>query len=147
MSVKHIVLYADDDIDDLQFINEAFSRFSNSIELVTVRDGLEAVEYLESFPTYQHIPCLIILDINMPRLDGKEALKTIREMERFKDVPVILFTTSSQKIDKEFAKTYNAGFLTKPVDYLELDMIANNFIEHCTDETKRSLKTDKNKIA
>lgn len=144
MSPKNIVLYADDDIDDLQFIKEAFCHHSDSVELVTVADGLEAVVYLKNIPVNQQTPCLIILDINMPRMDGKEALKTIREMKRFEEVPAILFTTSSQHKDKEFAQNYNAGFLTKPIDYNQLDLIAGQFIEHCTNEIKKKLMKETN---
>lgn len=139
MSPKNTVLYADDDIDDLQFIKEAFYHYSDSVELVTVSDGLEAVAYLNNIPVHQQTPCLIILDINMPRMDGKEALKTIREMKRFEEVPAILFTTSSQHKDKEFAKSYNAGFLTKPIDYKQLNQIAGQFVEHCADNIKKKL--------
>ncbi|WP_018614044.1 response regulator [Segetibacter koreensis] len=139
MFPKNIVLYADDDIDDLQLIKEAFSPYSNDVELITVTDGLEAIAYLENIPLHQPVPCLIILDINMPRMDGKEALKIIRGINRFKKVPSILFTTSSQTKDKEFAKTYNAGFLTKPIDYNQLDLIAGQFIKHCTDEVKNKV--------
>lgn len=139
MLSKNIVLYADDDIDDLQLIKEAFSPYSDKVELVTVSDGLEAITYLENIPVHQPAPCLIILDINMPRMNGKEALKVIRELNRFDEVPAILFTTSSQTKDKDFAKTYNAGFLTKPTDYNQVDLIAGQFIEHCTGEIKNNL--------
>ncbi len=144
MSPKNIVLYADDDVDDLQFIKDAFYHYSDSVELVTVTDGLEVVAYLENIPANQATPCLIVLDINMPRMNGKEALKLIREMERFEEIPAILFTTSSQNKDKEFAETYNAGFLTKPIDYGQLDVIAGQFIKHCKDEIKKKLLKELN---
>ena len=140
MLTKNIVLYADDDIDDLQLIKEAFFPYSDKVELVTVSDGLEAVSYLENIPLHQPTPCLIILDINMPRMDGKEALKVIREINRFEEIPAILFTTSSQTKDKEFAQAYKAGFLTKPADYNQVDLIAGKFIEHCTSEIKNHLQ-------
>jgi len=142
MLPKNVVLYADDDIDDLQLIKEAFSPYSDNVELITVSDGLEAVTYLENIPLHQPTPCLIILDINMPRMDGKEALKTIRDINRFEEIPAILFTTSSQSKDKEFAKIYNAGFLTKPIDYHQVDKIAGQFIDHCSDEIKKQLLRD-----
>ncbi len=144
MLPKNTVLYADDDLDDLQFIREAFYHYSDSVELVTVSDGLEAVAYLNNISVHQPTPCLIILDINMPRMDGKEALKIIRDMKRFEEVPAILFTTSSQHKDQEFARTYNAGFLTKPIDYSQLNRIAGKFVEHCTDEIKKKLQKEMN---
>lgn len=144
MLPENIVLYADDDLDDLQFIKESFAHYSNHIELVTVPDGIEAITYLQNIPSDSSLPCLIILDINMPRMDGKEALKTIRGMKRFEKVPVVLFTTSSQSKDREFSKMYNAGFLTKPITYTDLEVIAHTFIGHCSVETKNKLMKQMN---
>lgn len=144
MFTENIVLYADDDPDDVQFIKESFANYSDSVGLVTVFDGFEAVTYLKNISVEDEIPCLIILDINMPRMDGKEALKIIRGMKRFEKVPVILFTTSSQMQDKEFSKKYDAGFLTKPIDYSQLDVIAGEFIEQCTPEAKKKLSRQMN---
>jgi CheY-like chemotaxis protein len=137
---KSIVLYADDDIDDLEFIKDAFLDYKDQVELITVSDGLEALEYLKNLQEGDQEPCLVVLDINMPRMDGKEALKLIREIPRFKQIPAILFTTSSQHADKEFAKKNNAGFLTKPIDYGELDTITSLFLEHCTPDVKEKLR-------
>lgn len=140
MSVRNIVVYADDDIDDIQLVYEAFSQYSKNVELVTFSDGLQTLSYLNNLPEDEPSPCLIILDINMPRMDGKEALTKIRELKRFKDIPAILFTTSSQPRDKEFAEKYNAGFITKPIDFTQMDIIAGKFIEHCTDEIKKNIR-------
>lgn len=137
MSAKKIVLYADDDADDIQLVREAFNNYSQTVELVTVADGLEALAFLKNLSSDDPSPCLIILDINMPRMDGKEALMKVRQMKRFEDVPSILFTTSSQQRDKDFAEEYNAGFLTKPIDYNQIEIIAGKFIEHCSDGIKK----------
>jgi CheY-like chemotaxis protein len=141
MSVKNIVLYADDDLDDVQLVQDAFSQYARNVELVTVGDGLEAVAYLKNLATDEPAPCLIILDINMPRMDGKEALVQIREMQRFQKIPAILFTTSSQPRDKEFATKYKSGFITKPIDVKQMDIIAGRFIEHCSDEIQREIRS------
>lgn len=142
MSLKSTVLYADDDIDDLQLIKEVFSNYSNNVQLITFSDGYEALSFLRTLPKQEAAPCLIILDINMPRMDGKEALKDLRKMERYQEVPVILFTTSSHSKDKEFAADHNAGFITKPIDYDQMDVIASTFIEHCTDEVKKKIRKE-----
>jgi len=141
MSAKLVVLYADDDVDDIQLIRDAFSPYSNKVELICVSDGLEAISFLKNIPHTAPSPCLIILDINMPRMDGKEALAKIRQMKRFENAPAILFTTSSQPIDKAFATKYNAGFFTKPMDYNQVDIVVSTFIEHCTDEINKNIET------
>lgn len=137
---RHIVLYADDDIDDLQLVKEAFDQYASNVDVVTVQDGVEAVSYLKSLSDLDPSPCLIILDINMPRMDGKQALKQIRNIERLEGIPVVMFTTSSMPIDRNFAEQYKAGFLTKPLDLRQMEAIADEFIEHCTDEIKKNIR-------
>ena len=137
---KNIVLYADDDIDDLQLVKEAFLQYANNVEVVTVNDGTEALEYLDNLPESSPLPCLILLDINMPRMTGKEALMKLRQKERFTTIPAILFTTSSMPLDKDFATKYNAGFITKPIDVRQMELITDQFIDHCTEEAKRNMQ-------
>ncbi len=139
MSAGNIVLYAYDDYDDLELVRDAFKQHSQNVQLVTVTDGYQVLSFLKNLSPLDAAPCLVILDINMPRLNGKDTLVQLRQMDRFKDLPTILFTTSTQPRDKAFAHQYNAGFLTKPVDITQLDLIADKFIEHCTDEIKRNI--------
>ena len=143
ISPKHIILYADDDEDDRLLLEDSFMPYSSNIEMVCMVNGFEVISYLESLHVLDPMPCLVILDINMPLIDGKEALKKIRSMNRFKDVPVILFTTSSQEKDKFFAEKHNAGFLTKPIDAEQMKMIADTFIEHCTEDVKKDIRRSK----
>jgi CheY-like chemotaxis protein len=143
-SRKHIVLYADDDPDDLMLVKEAFIRYSDNVEVVTAPNGEQAISYLMELDPFDPAPCLIILDINMPRLDGKEALKKIRTLQRFNNIPVVLFTTSSYTLDREFASQYKAGFITKPLDVRQIEVIADQFVQHCTDEIKKSIRKELN---
>jgi CheY-like chemotaxis protein len=140
IGAKHIVLYADDDIDDLQLVVDAFSPYASMVEVITVNDGTEALAYLRNLAPSDPIPCLIILDINMPRLSGKDTLVQLRKMERFHSVPVMLFTTSSLLRDKEFAAEYDAGFLTKPIDVRQMDVITGRFISHCSNEVQENIR-------
>lgn len=137
---KHLVLYADDDKDDIRFVEEAFSENILNVELVTVEDGQKAIDYLNRLSVLDANPCLIILDVNMPRLNGKEALLHIREMDRFKNTPVVLFTTSSFPQDKQFAMKHGAGFITKPLNHRQMQRITDQFIEHCDDEIRKNIQ-------
>lgn len=137
---KNIVFYADDDLDDLELVKEAFAQYSKNVEVLTATDGSKALSYLSNLKKYDTLPCLIILDVNMPVINGKEALLRLREMEHFQEVPIVLFTTSSQSIDKNFAERYNAGFITKPIDVKQMEFIADQFIEHCSDEVKNKIR-------
>ena len=137
---RHIVLYADDDHDDILLIKEAFAKYAHSVEVITFPDGVEALHYLENLHPLSAAPCLIILDINMPKMSGKEALVNIRQLSRFEEIPIVIFSTSSLPSDKEFATRYKAGFVSKPLYSKQIEMIADQFVEHCTDEIKRTIK-------
>ncbi len=141
---KHLVVYADDDIDDLRFVEQAFIESMANIELVTVNDGVNAIDYLSRLSVLDPDPCLIILDVNMPRLNGKETLQRIRKMDRFVNIPVVLFTTSSMEQDRNFAIQYKAGFVTKPLDARQMERITDQFIEHCDDEIQKSIRKKSN---
>lgn len=131
---KSIILYAEDDEDDQQLIRDSLHEYSDNIEIIIRKNGAEALSYLNNLSLSDPVPCLIILDINMPKMNGIEALKQIRKNNRFAKTPAILFTTSSQPLDKKFAAEYKAGFITKPIDATQMKYIAETFINYCESE-------------
>lgn len=137
---KNVVVYADDDRDDIELVEDAFKQFANNVEVVTFPDGSQALSYLRNLTDADPLPCLIILDVNMPVLNGKETLVRLRQMDQFSDVPVVLFTTSSMPVDKQFAQYHKAGFVTKPLGFEQMEMITHEFIDHCSDETKKKIR-------
>lgn len=139
LSPKSIVLYADDDQDDIELVKDAFSHFPD-VEVVAFADGEALLSYAKHLASSGVSPCLIILDINMPRMNGKETLKMLRNEDAYEDIPIILFTTSTLPSEAAFAKSFNAGFVTKPLRADQITLIADTFIEHCSDEIKRKLK-------
>lgn len=139
-TTKNIIVYADDDIDDLELLKEGFEAHSNNVLLETFEDGDELLIYLKAQLNHNIKPCLIILDINMPRMNGKETLQWIRKYAELDTVPVIIFTTSSSPLDHDFAKKYNAGFITKPIDMTQLNIIINHFIDHCDSKTQTNIR-------
>jgi len=137
---KSLVLYADDDPDDIQLLSEAFQVYSNDLELMTFTDGMELLTFIETIDPFYVAPCLFILDINMPRLNGKETLRRLRRLDSFADVPAVLFSTSSLPADAAFAKNFNAGFVTKPLHTSQVHLIIDEIIEHCSDDVKRNIR-------
>jgi CheY-like chemotaxis protein len=135
---KQLIVYAEDDRDDLELIKESFENYAQNIDLVCFSNGQSALDYLTS-PGLDTFPCLIILDLNLPGLSGKQVLKTLRSIKKYSHTPIVLFTTSSQPHDKAFAHFYGAGFVTKPINYKQMDVIIHQFIEHCTDEIKKTI--------
>src|SRR5215207_8095451 len=98
MSKKHIVLIVDDDTDDREIIRDAFmSNHKNHREYVFIESGDLLLEYLQN--DGQDLPSLIMLDLNMPGRDGREVLKDIKEDERLRPIPIIVFTTSGSEKD------------------------------------------------
>ena len=108
--------------------------------MVTFSNGVEALAFLNGLTPLDPLPCLIILDINMPILDGKDALSRLKEMKPFEKVPVILFSTSSQRTDKEFADRYGAGFITKPLSAHQMEAIIEEFIKHCAEDVRNKIR-------
>ncbi|HUC82149.1 MAG TPA: response regulator [Flavisolibacter sp.] len=139
LPAKSLVLYADDDPDDRLLVGEAFQAYAQTIDLVTFPDGVSLLRFVErrnAFPA----PCLIILDINMPMLNGKETLKQLRGLDHMADVPAVLFTTSTLPAEAAFARAHKAGFLTKPLDEGQMIDVIDQFIDHCGEETKKQIR-------
>jgi CheY-like chemotaxis protein len=144
LPLKSLVLYADDDPDDIDLVRDVFLNYPG-ITLVTFSDGRELLRYIERRKPVDSTPCLVILDINMPRLDGKETLKVLRQTAGFETVPAVLFSTSRHSRDTSFAQTMNAGFVTKPLHGDQIELIGEHLIEFCSDEVKERLRAERDK--
>lgn len=136
---KSLVLYADDDPDDLALIQDAFSPLFHAVELQTFADGQLLLHYLDTLQPLQPAPCLIILDINMPRMNGKEVLQKLRRQQETQDTPVVLFSTSTLPSEAAFAKKFNAGFVTKPLVTSQIQQIVEELLAHCSEDVKKRL--------
>ncbi|AUD06952.1 response regulator [Spirosoma pollinicola] len=108
------VFIADDDEDDRFLLNLAFARHSPRCRLVFAHDGLALLDALSSSKT---TPELIILDLNMPRLNGLEALKVLRHQPLYQTTPIVMLTTSEADYDRQQAEQLGANeFITKPMN-------------------------------
>ena len=127
MRLKPItLLLADDDPDDRLLARQALEKSRLANDLRCVEDGEELLDYLYrrgkfADPKQSPRPGLILLDLNMPRKDGREALREIKHDPRLRDIPIVVLTTS--KADEDVARTYNLGvnsYITKPVRFAAL---------------------------
>jgi CheY-like chemotaxis protein len=117
------ILMADDDEDDRLLTQDALAESRVLNELHFVEDGVELLEYLERKGKFEDKavsprPGLILLDLNMPRMDGREALEAIKGNPNLKGIPVVILTTSKQ--EEDMVKGYNLGaasYITKPVTF------------------------------
>ena len=142
VSNKHTLVYIDDDEDDLLMVQQAFSTYQQSIEVRTFNSGKDGYSYLLSLEQRGSKPCLVLLDLNMPAMSGRELLPILRAIPFFEDVPVVLFTTSSSQHDYRFALQYDAGFLTKPMTFQQMDVIADQFLSYCTPSVKEHIRKE-----
>ncbi len=115
-----VILLADDDSDDRLLVQDALSESQLGAELNWVENGEQLLKYLERKDKYASAPrpALILLDLNMPRKDGREALREIKSNPAWRRIPVVVFTTS--KADTDIAGLYDLGansFVTKPVQF------------------------------
>ena len=129
---KQTILYAEDDLDDLDMVRLAFEKHPE-IEIIHAHDGNDALNYLNT-ATNGNLPCLIILDINMPGMDGRQALMQIKAHDVFQKIPVVMFTTSNSPMDMEFARKHGADFVTKPLRFEEIENLAADFTKRCNFE-------------
>lgn len=140
---KSLVLYADDDADDRLFVREAFDEYSHSVDLITFRNGIELLDYVNTMHPSDPLPCLVILDVNMPPRDGKEILRELRNKPLFEDIPVVLFSTSTLPSEIEFAKSMGAGFITKPLHTGQIYHLVDQMLEYCTEDVKQNIRRPK----
>ena len=118
-----VILLAEDNPDDVQLTLRALRKSKIVNEVIVVRDGVEALDYLFGTGNYagrdtKILPQVLLLDLKMPRMDGLEVLKRIRNDERTKVLPVVVLTTSSE--DKDRVESYKLGansYIRKPVDF------------------------------
>ncbi|GAB4043780.1 response regulator [Spirosoma litoris] len=109
----HAVFIADDDEDDRLLLKYAFTQHSPECELIFAEDGLALLDALAQLTSE---PCLIILDLNMPRLNGLEALQVLRLSTQYKHTPIVILTTSSDATDRQDAYALGANeYLIKPI--------------------------------
>lgn len=129
--MKNTILYIDDDADDIQLLNDALRYVDGEYELKEAADGQEGLELLQQMKEKQSLPCLIVLDINMPRMDGRQAFHHIRTDEKLSDIPIVIFSTSNSQLDQIYFKGKNVEYITKPINFPHLIEVATRMLDHC----------------
>lgn len=115
------ILLAEDDPDDQLLTRRALKESPIAVRMTTVEDGEQLLQYLRREGAHRHgafRPDLILLDLNMPRMDGREALREIKTDPKLRRIPVVVLTTS--EADRDVLESYNLGvnaFVTKPVRF------------------------------
>ena len=112
------LLIVDDDVDDLQFFIDAIGEIDPRIHCLTAFNGIEALMLLE---THDSRPDYIFLDLNMPKMNGKQCLRHLKNSPLFRSIPVIIYSTSRRPEDSDEAREMGAAaFIVKPNKFFQL---------------------------
>jgi CheY-like chemotaxis protein len=133
---RPVVLLADDDADDREMTAEAFAEAGIASELRMVHDGEALMDYLLGRGDYAGgaqapVPSIILLDLNMPRKDGREVLADLKSDHALRGIPVVVLTTSRDRAD--VAASYDLGassFITKPVSFAAFVTVLRDFARY-----------------
>ncbi|MEP7108756.1 MAG: response regulator [Ferruginibacter sp.] len=130
---KRFILIAEDDADDRYLMKTALEETGITEEVEYVENGVEVIDYLESISEENgeiNYPKFILLDLNMPKMDGREVLKKMKSNDVYRKIPVIVFSTTKNQL--EVKRCYDLGantYIVKPVSY---DILVETIREICT---------------
>lgn len=130
MIKKHTILWADDDDDDREIFREILEAHATDHEVVEFANGQKLLNHIHSLSPADH-PCLIVLDLNMPILGGKETLIALKADPVLSRIPIVLFTTSSSPVDLNFSNSMKVEMITKPPSYDRLKNVIEHLIYLC----------------
>lgn len=123
------ILYIDDDQDDLMIFGDSIGKLYPGLTVITAESGEEGMAILKDMEqNEQSFPALVVLDMNMPRMDGRQVLQEIKR--RWDEIPVVIFTTSSNREDIEFCKRFGTECITKPMNYKNLNHTIRLLVSH-----------------
>ena len=132
MHMNKRLLIVEDDSDDRELLYEAVQQVNPSVQIDFAENGLEALRYLNHLNEKNaKPPCLIVLDLNMPLIDGKETYQKIKSDMNLLSVPIIIFTSSHNPNDKEMFERLGVEFISKPDSFSMMNDIVSHMIRVC----------------
>lgn len=132
VTIPPTILFVDDDADDTFLFREVLAEVDPALGFASAANGEEALDKLSR--SDGRLPDLIFMDLNMPRMNGRECLAAIKASDRLRHIPVIMYTTSSYGKDKEDVLNSGAAFyITKPANYADLKSILSVVTQHISD--------------
>lgn len=127
------IIFADDDADDLELLTGYFKQLAGEISLLEFKDGKDVVKFLEDVASESgNLPVLTVLDINMPRINGMDALAAMRKHKKLRNIPVVIYTTSMNKINMQLCKDLKATWMIKPNSVDEIRQTAKILADFCS---------------
>jgi CheY-like chemotaxis protein len=133
MPFTPVILCVDDDEDDLFFIKDIIQSQGHYFQIREAHDGYDALNYLNQGLQKDELPCLVIMDMNMPRMDGRQTISKIKENQQLAKIPIVIFTTSSNTAHKNYFESQGIRFITKPFDYKVFTSEIITLLAYCAD--------------
>jgi len=134
---EKIIVVADDDQDDQELLQEVLLGIEKNAQVLTFSAGKEVLHYLQSCELHQR-PCLIILDYNMPDLNGAQVTEIIYADDSYKHVPVLVWSTSNSHVYRMECEQKGArNYFYKPYDYQQIVEMAKQMLSYCEDEVPK----------
>jgi len=131
MRIERTVLLIDDDEDDLEMLEEALKLVDGEHKTIQAYNGVEGLEKLENLMQQNQLPCLIVLDVNMPKMDGKQTFVAIKSNPKLCNIPIVIFSTSNSLMDKTFFERTHTAYFIKPINLTGLAITASRMISTC----------------
>lgn len=128
---QRIILHVDDDPDDRFLVSSVLHNIDPSIKVLEAENGLKAIELLRKAKIAGELPCLVILDYNMPLMNGMETYKEIRKHPELASLPVVLLTTFSNRWEDDYWENENVVIFTKPATFNELTTSLKKILSYC----------------
>lgn len=126
------ILIADDDLEDLELIEEAILYAEPGVELKKFTDGISVIEYLNASQD-DELPCLIVLDYNMPQMNGSQLLSAVNTSYRYRSIPKVVISTSNAPVHiRECMSNGAADYFVKPDNMQELDSLVKKLLSLCS---------------
>jgi CheY-like chemotaxis protein len=124
-AAQKYVLYVEDDIDDRELLSQSFQKVAPGLQLQYADNGVKALEILNNHRSKGTAPALIVLDLNMPYLDGVETFRHLQSDPVFKVIPLVVFSAGESPSDKSIFGEAGIPYFSKPTRMSSLDSIAN----------------------
>lgn len=124
----------DDDMEDQQIIKDTFNDLGYGLSIHFESTGEQAIGYLQECRTAGHFPCLVVLDLNMPKMNGRQMLNYLKNDLNFRDIPVIIYSTSLNPLERDQCMALGAhSYVIKPITYTQSIDTAKMFYSFCNE--------------
>lgn len=130
LMMKDYILIAEDDEDDQFLLKSAFSEINYHVDLVFVNNGIDLLNHFKEIDkgSISKLPLLLVVDLNMPKKNGKEAIRELCVKDYFRDFSTIIFSTTSNDAEKNKCRELGVtNFFVKPSNYKDLIEVVNTF--------------------